>query len=125
MWLMTSTRCGISAKQLEPELGVTYKSAWRMFNLIRNELMSQDDKPLSGEGEADETFVDGKIRDLERRERDALGWDRKKRAAARKTVVYGAVERKGRVKATVIPNKSSRVPVRDAAVEAAGSAAPG
>ena len=39
MYLMTSTRCGISAKQLERELGVTYKTAWRMFNLIRNELM--------------------------------------------------------------------------------------
>ena len=42
MYLMTSTRCGISAKQLERELGVTYKTAWRMFTLIRNELMEQD-----------------------------------------------------------------------------------
>ena len=32
MYLMTSTRCGISAKQLERELGVTYKTAWRMFH---------------------------------------------------------------------------------------------
>ena len=39
MYLMTSTRCGISAKQLERELGVHYKTAWRMFNKIRNELM--------------------------------------------------------------------------------------
>ena len=46
--LMTSTRCGISAKQLERELGVTYKTAWRMFNKIRNELMIQDDTPLFG-----------------------------------------------------------------------------
>ena len=47
MYLMTSTRCGISAKQLERELGVTYKTAWRMFNLIRNELMGQDDDSRS------------------------------------------------------------------------------
>jgi transposase-like protein len=36
MYLMTSTRCGISAKQLERELGVTYKTAWRIFNKIRS-----------------------------------------------------------------------------------------
>ena len=61
MYLMTSTRCGISAKQLERELGVTYKTAWRMFTLIRNELMTQDDDaPLSGVVEMDETYVGGK-----------------------------------------------------------------
>src|SRR3954447_16511505 len=37
--LITSTRCGISAKQLERELGVHYQTAWRMFNRIRNDLM--------------------------------------------------------------------------------------
>src|SRR3990172_8424475 len=54
MYLMTSTRCGISAKQLERELGVTYKTAWRMAYLIRNELMQQEDGAFSGEVEADE-----------------------------------------------------------------------
>jgi len=44
MYLMTSTRCGISAKQLERELGVTYKTAWRMAHLIRNELMEQSNE---------------------------------------------------------------------------------
>ena len=39
MYLMTSTRCAVSAKHLERELGVTYKTAWRMANLIRNKLM--------------------------------------------------------------------------------------
>jgi transposase-like protein len=42
LYLITSTRCGISAKQLERELGVTYKTAWRMFNVIRNSLMAED-----------------------------------------------------------------------------------
>src|SRR6266567_3717531 len=64
MYVMASTRCGVSAKQLERELGVTYKTAWRMFNLIRNELMQQDDEQLSGEVEADETFVGGKPREF-------------------------------------------------------------
>ena len=44
IYLMTSTRCGVSAKQLERELGVTYKTAWRMFNLIRNKLMADDER---------------------------------------------------------------------------------
>jgi len=46
MYLMASTRCGVSAKHLERELGVTYKTAWRMANLIRNPLMTQDDDEL-------------------------------------------------------------------------------
>jgi len=55
-YLMTSTRCVISAKHLERELGVNYKTAWRMLNKIRNELMDQDgDDPLSGDVEVDET----------------------------------------------------------------------
>ena len=45
MFLISQTRCGISAKHLERELGVTYKTAWRMFNLIRNQLMEQDNEP--------------------------------------------------------------------------------
>jgi transposase-like protein len=60
--LMTSTRCGVSAKQLERELGVTYKTAWRIFTLIRNKLMADEDGPLTGEVEIDETSVDGKPR---------------------------------------------------------------
>lgn len=105
IYLITSTRCGISAKQLERELGVTYKTAWRMFNRIRNELMSEDDDgPLSGEVEADETFVGGKLRNSDRRKREALGWDRKMYDWSKKTIVFGAVERRGRVKARVIPN---------------------
>jgi len=47
MYLMTSTRCGISAKQMERELGVTYKTAWRMCHLIRNVLMEQTDFRLA------------------------------------------------------------------------------
>lgn len=60
MYLMTSTRCGISAKQLERELGVHYKTAWRMFNRIRNELMKDDAGPLNGNVEIDETGVHGR-----------------------------------------------------------------
>jgi transposase-like protein len=100
MYLMTSTRCGISAKQLERELGVTYKTAWRMFTLIRNELMTQDDTPLSGEVEADEMYHGGRPRLADQRTREA-------RLAHyhSKTMVFGAVERGGKVRAKVIPSR--------------------
>src|SRR5438067_6775918 len=73
IYLMSSTRCGVSAKHLQRELGVTYKTAWRMFNLIRNQLMADDDRPLTGEVEVDETSVEGKPRvRLPRREAHQL-----------------------------------------------------
>src|SRR3990172_4393172 len=62
MYLMASTRCGISAKQLERELGVTYKTAWRMAYLIRNVLMEQTMEPMTGTVEADETYISGRRR---------------------------------------------------------------
>jgi transposase len=109
MYLMVSTRCGISAKQLEREMGVTYKTAWRMFHLIRNELMTQDDDTLSGEVEMDETYVGGKPRGKEVRamSRTGLGPMQAGQAAGRKkkTTVFGMVERGGKVSAHVVPTK--------------------
>jgi len=105
MWIITSTRCGVSAKQLERELGVTYKTAWRMFNLVRNELMEQDtDGPLSGEVEADETWHGGKMRASESRKRAAEGIPVGQYAKKRVTV-FGMVERGGRVVAMTLPSR--------------------
>src|SRR5580700_4534331 len=59
MYMITSTRCGISAKQLGRELGVTYKTAWRIFNRIRYSLYD-DHTPLGGHVEMDETLIGGK-----------------------------------------------------------------
>jgi transposase-like protein len=59
MYLMGSTRCGISAKQIQRETGVTYKTAWRMFRLIRS-LLSEEGLPLEGSTvEMDEMFHGG------------------------------------------------------------------
>ncbi|MGZ4689065.1 MAG: IS1595 family transposase [Acidimicrobiia bacterium] len=103
VFLMTATRTGCSAKHLERELGVTYKTAWRMMNLIRNELMDQDDDQLSGEVEMDETYVGGKPR-LKDRVRNPDGSIKKGPSTKkRKATVFGAVERGGRVRAEVIP----------------------
>jgi transposase-like protein len=99
MYLMTSTRCGISAKQLERELGVHYKTAWRMFNKIRNELMSdQDAEPLTGRVvEVDETAWGGKPRKKMRQGSPELAQWRES-----KTTVLGMVERGGKVRLRVI-----------------------
>lgn len=104
MYIITSTRCGVSAKQLERELGVTYKTAWRMFNKIRNQLMADDATPLSGEVEADETFMGGKPRESYRREVVRRGWNMQTAYWDKKAVVFGAVQRGGQVRAQVVPN---------------------
>ena len=49
----------IAAKQLERELGVTYKTAWRMAKHIRT-LLGENVNDMGGEVEADETFVGGR-----------------------------------------------------------------
>jgi transposase-like protein len=88
MYLMASTRCGISAKQIQRETGVTYKTAWRMFRQIRS-LLSEPDMQLEGEAvEMDETYVGGPRRG--RCGRPPAG-------DKQKTCVIGIAERKGRV----------------------------
>jgi transposase-like protein len=105
MFIMTSTRCGVSAKQLERELGVTYKTAWRMFNKIRNVLMAQDYAgPLSGAVEVDETFIGGKLRQTERNALRAKGIMNAGPGSKKRATVLGMVERQGKVHVTVIPN---------------------
>jgi transposase-like protein len=59
IYLMASTRCGISAKQLERELGVSYPTAWRMFKQIRS-MLFQDDEPMGGTVEVDEAYIGGR-----------------------------------------------------------------
>jgi len=99
MYLMSATRCGISAKQIERETGVTYKTAWRMFKQIRS--MLQDDEPIGGKGkgvETDEMYYGGYRKSGGGRQ---LRGDKGEEL---KVPVIGMVERKGRVIAKTIPN---------------------
>jgi transposase len=98
IYRMASTRCGISAKQIQRETGVTYKTAWRMFKQIRTLL--GENTMLKGEVELDETYVGGKAINMHQSKRVKLTG----RGTADKTAVFGVVERKGDVKAVVVPN---------------------
>jgi transposase-like protein len=62
IFILSQTRCGISAKQLQREIGTTYKTSWRMFNLIRQLLIDDDTTPLTGSVEIDESGFGGRIR---------------------------------------------------------------
>jgi transposase len=100
IYLMTSTKCGIAAKHLGRELGVHYKTAWRMFNKIRNVLMDADGGlVLDTEVEADETFVGGK-HPRNRRRKGHPGPE------SDLTPVFGMVQRGGKVVARVVPDTS-------------------
>jgi transposase len=99
MYLMASTRCGISAKQLERELGVSYRTAWRMFNRIRNELMADDGEPLSGDVEIDETSWGGRPR------RKLRGYSEVAKWREAKPTILGMAERGGRVRLRVIASR--------------------
>src|ERR1700683_591946 len=102
IYLMSSTRCGISAKQIERETGVTYKTAWRMFKQIRTMLKEDHNGglggPESGGVEMDETYFGGVRRGV--KGKPAPG-DKKK------TAIVGILERKGRVRALVAADTKS------------------
>jgi transposase len=97
MYLMTSTRHGIAAKEIERQIGVTYKCAWRMCHELRKLMAATDHSiggPLSGHVEIDETFVGGRAK----RQRDHQ---------RNKIKVMGMLRREGRVIAGPIPDRTA------------------
>ena len=93
MFLFTSSRNGVSAKEVQRQTGVTYKTAWRMCNLIRQYMGWVDgDTPLGGSGkivEADKAFIGGY---------DKMG-------ESDKAVVLGMLERGGEVVTRVVASR--------------------
>src|SRR5271156_5704987 len=60
IYLFTTSRHGVSGKELERQLGVTYKCAYRMGQEIRKHMAEVDgENELSGDVEIDETFIGG------------------------------------------------------------------
>lgn len=93
IYLFINTRHGVSGKELQRALGVTYKTAWRMGQQIRL-LMEKADgfEMLQGHVECDESYVGG------------YRPGKRGRGAGGKTIVMGMIERQGRMAAEVIPN---------------------
>ena len=93
MFLFSSSRHGVAAKELERQLGVTYKCAWRMAHEIRKYMADVDNEwPLDGDVEADETYIGGKRSGP------------RGRGAEGKTVVFGMLERGGEIMTKVVPD---------------------
>jgi len=95
IYLFANTRSGVSAKELERQLGVTYKTAWRMAKEIRKHMGKVSGSGgLSGVVEVDETMIGGK----------RLGINKRGRGAENKTVIMGMVERNNKLRTTRPPN---------------------
>ena len=99
IYLFTTSRHGVAARELQRQLGVTYKTAWRMAHKIREYMAKTDDEwPLDGDIEADKTYVGGK----------ASGGKRG-RGAPNKTVIFGMLQRGGDVMTKIVPNVKKRI----------------
>lgn len=92
VYLMVESKKGISAKQVQRTLGVSYKTAWYLCHRVRDAMGSVEESPLVGIVEVDETLIGGKRPGAGRGYRE------------NKTVVIGAVQRGGNIRLRVIPN---------------------
>lgn len=102
MWQIVNSKNGISSYEVHRAIGVTQKTAWFLDHRIRLMLGDDSTEKLSGEVEADETFIGGKARNmhLDKKARRITGTGTKD-----KTAVMGILERGGKVKTTVVPNR--------------------
>ena len=106
MWLVVNAKNGISSMEISRSLGVSQKSAWHMAHRIRFALhQGSFDSMLSGEVEADETFIGGKARNMHvsKRERRITGTGGKD-----KTAVMGLLQRGGKVRTQVISTRKKK-----------------
>jgi transposase-like protein len=103
IYLIGESKKGISAKQLQRTLGVSYKTAWYLGHRVRSAMEDGSPVPLQGIVEIDETWVGG-------RKRERKGESNR----ANKTMVLGAVERGGDIRLEVRegPGRESKVSYR-------------
>jgi transposase-like protein len=124
MWMLVNAKNGISSWEVHRAVGVTQKTAW--FILQRCRLAMQDELTggnLDGEVEVDETFIGGKARNMHKDKKLRLMISSKGaglNAGHGKAIVFGMLERDGRVRATVIPDRTKATirPIVRGSVEA-------
>jgi transposase-like protein len=106
LWLVVNCKNGISSCEIARDLGVTQKTAWFMNHRLRFALTNGGFELLSGQVEADETFIGGKARNMQidKRERRITGTGGKD-----KTMVMGILERGGEVRTVVISKRTKKV----------------
>jgi transposase-like protein len=100
VWLAANSKNGISSHELGRALGVTQKSAWFMLHRIRLAMQTKSFLKLSGEVEADETFIGGKTGNKHPRKKQG----KPRGGPGGKTPVFGVKERDGRIHAEVVPD---------------------
>src|ERR1022692_4296962 len=105
MWQIVNCKDGISSYEVHRAIGITQKSAWFLDHRIRFALGLAPGNKLSGQVEADETFIGGKARNMHKakRERKITGTGGKD-----KVVVMGMMERGGNVRAFVVGNRRKK-----------------
>jgi transposase-like protein len=107
MWQVVNCKNGVSSYEIGRAVGVTQKTAWFMLSRLR-EIMQDPDTggKLSGEVEVDETYIGGKARNMhqDRKERMMQGHKAGPVLGA-KSIVIGMLEREGRVRASVVPDR--------------------
>jgi len=99
-WKVCSSKKGVSAKQIQRETGLSYKSALFLMHRVRFALVGMDGCKLTGTVEVDETYVGGKPR--------PGGKPSKVGRGTNKQPVMALVQRAGDVRAEVIPNVTAK-----------------
>ena len=105
LWLLVNCKNGISSMELARDLGVTQKTAWFMAHRLRFALTEGGFEMLSGEVEADETFIGGKARNMHsaKRAKKITGTGGKD-----KTAVMGVLQRGGNIKVSVVSSRKKK-----------------
>ena len=104
-WMLTNCKNGISSYEVGRDLKVTQRTAWFMLHRIRLALQDENFGKMGGEVEVDETFIGGLSRNMHlgKRALRITGTGGKD-----KTPVMGILQRGGKVRTSVIPNRRKK-----------------